>query len=66
MVEGPASSDSVIEDEGPAPDEEGSGILGPMVSQETKTKKFKGVLLSKKYGMSNKEICLVKVMLTYG
>lgn len=30
MVEGPASSDSVIEDEGPAPDEEGSGILGPM------------------------------------
>lgn len=30
MVEGPASSDSVMEDEAPAPTEEGSGILGPI------------------------------------
>jgi hypothetical protein len=36
MVEGPASSDSVVEDEGPAPDKGGSGILGPMVNHETK------------------------------
>jgi hypothetical protein len=36
-----------------------------MVNQETKTKKFKGVLLSKIRNV-NKEICLVKVMLTYG
>lgn len=29
-MEGPASSDSGIEDEDPALDEEGSGILGPI------------------------------------
>lgn len=39
MVEGPASSDSVMEDEAPAPTEEGSGILGPIVNQETKVSK---------------------------
>jgi hypothetical protein len=54
-VEGPASSDSIIEDEGPASDEEGSGILGPMVNQETKLRNARGSV-SAKYEMSNKEI----------
>ena len=56
MVEGPASSDSVIEDEGPAPDEEGSGILGPMINERNKLRNARGHV-SAKYEMSNKEIC---------